>query len=414
MAYRTGISVQEALDAVLTRAPDPTSEDVAIEDALGRTLAVDLRARADHPNVANSALDGYACRAADTRGASDAAPVRLRVVGEVPAGRTYERSVGPQEAVSIYTGGAVPAGADAIVPVEATDRDGDVVIVRRPARHEDIRPRAQDLTEGDVGLARGRRLDAAALALAAGMGHATVSVARRPRVGVLATGNELVAPGGALEPGQVFDANATGVAALVRAAGGVPVPLPRVQDDPHALAATLRRARDVDLILTSGGVSMGRYDLVRDLMLDAGTVDFWKVLVRPGGPTLFGTYQGTPLLGLPGNPVSSLVVFLLFGRAFVERALGSAALPPYRRRTVARAGEALASAGPKETFLRVRLEDAVLDDAQPGPVARTTGSQSSGVLRSMAEADALAIVPPDTRIEEGSPVEVLRLEPLLR
>jgi molybdopterin molybdotransferase len=160
---------------------------------------------------------------------------------------------------------------------------------------------------------------------------------------------------------------------------------------------------------------MGRYDLVRDLMFDGGEVDFWKVLVKPGGPALFGRYRGTPLLGLPGNPVSSLVVFLVLGRAFVERALGSTLPPPYRRRTVARAGEEMTSSGAKETLLRVRLADAVDEaGAALGPVARTTGSQSSGILRSMAEADALAIVPPDTTIGVGRPVDLIRLEPLLR
>ena len=408
MRHRTAISVTEALEAVLARAPAPVAEEVPTDEALGRTLVSAVRARADHPNVANSALDGYACRAADTAGASDASPVRLRVIGEVPAGRIFPHAIGPQETVSIYTGGAVPAGADAIVPVEVTDRDGDVVLVRRRASRHDIRPRAQDIAEGEVGLEVGRRLDAAALALAAGMGHATVPVARRPRVGVLATGNEVVPPGGSLGPGQVFDANATGVAALIRAAGGEPHILPRVVDDIQALERALSGRADLDLLVTSGGVSMGRYDLVRDLLFAHGAVDFWKVMMRPGGPVLFGTLDGVPLLGLPGNPVSSLVAGVLYATAFVERTVGRAEPPPYRRRALAVADDTLAASGQKETFLRVRL-------APRGHETRVTrtGSQNSGVLRSMTAADALAIVPPSREILPGGDVEVIGLRPLL-
>ena len=409
MSHRTGITVAAALEAVLARAPEPVLEHAPVDAALGRTLAADLRARADHPNVANSALDGFACRASDPHGATEAEPVRLRLIGEVAAGRVFPHVVGPNEAVAIYTGGAVPGGADAIVPVEVANREGDVVVVRRAAKRSDIRPRAQDLTAGDIYLERGRRLDAAALALAAGMGHAAVPVARRPRVGVLATGSELVAPGGTLAPGQVFDANTSGVAALVRAAGGEAVILPRVADDMVELERTLRLDRELDLVLTSGGVSMGRFDLVRDLLFARGDVDFWKVAMKPGGPLLFGTFDGTPLLGLPGNPVSSMVVCALFGVAFVEAASGRSDPPPYRRRTTATAGEPLAAAGHKETFLRVRLER-----RGTGSTAHTTGSQSSGVLRSMAAADALAVLPPHGSVREGEEVEVLPLGSLLR
>lgn len=409
MPHREGITVAEALDEVVAAATPTPVETVRLDEALGRTLAEDVRARADHPNVDNSALDGYACRAVDTTDASSDAPVRLRVIGEVPAGKPFAGSVGPREAVEIYTGGAIPTGADAIVPVEATSREDDVVLLFRPARREDIRPRGQDVQAGDLGLAAGRRLDAAAVALAAGMGHAVVSVRRPPLVGVLATGDELVAPGGTLAPGEVFNANAAGLAALVRAAGGVPHVVSRVPDDPDALADALRSGPELDVVITSGGVSMGRYDLVRDLMFDRGDVRFWKVKMKPGGPVLFGSVAGTPLLGLPGNPVSSLVTFLVFGRAFIERALGSELPPPYRRRVTAIAGAELSGSGAKEAFLRVRWERS---GAQP--VVYPTGSQSSGILRSMTEADALAVLPPHAQIEAGSLVEVVPLEPLLR
>ena len=407
MAHREDLTISEALEIVLVAADAMEREDVPLADALGRTLVADVRARADHPNVDNSALDGYACRAVDTGSATAEEPVRLHVIGEVPAGRPFDGTVGPREAVAIYTGGAVPRGADAIVPVEATAREGDVVALSRPARREDIRPRGQDLRTGDVGLHRGRRLDAASLALAAGMGQASVPVARRPRVGILATGSELVPPGGTLQPGQVYDANATGIAALVQAAGGEPHLLPRIPDDPAIIAETIRKGPAFDLLLTSGGVSMGRYDLVRDLMFDHGDVAFWKVSMKPGGPTLFGRFAGMPLLGLPGNPVSSLVVFLVFGRAFLERSQGAAEPIPYQRRRGAVAGEDLSTKA-KETFFRVVL------DGDPVPTARSTGSQSSGILRSMALADALAVVPANARIRSGDAIEVIELAPLLR
>ena len=378
------------------------TQTVPLEGALGRTLAQDLRSPVDHPSVDNSALDGYACRAADTVGATAGTPVTLRVVGDVPAGSVFAGEVGAGEAVSIYTGAPIPKGADAIVGVEFTEASDAGVRLSKPASPGDIRPKAQDLQTGEVYLEAGRTLTAAAVAVAAAMGYAAVPVTRKPRVGILATGDEIVEPGAPIRDGQVYNSNAYGLGARVAQAGGDAVRLENVRDDPALLERSLK-GLELDLLLTSGGVSMGRYDFVRDLLFDKGTVHFWKVAMKPGGPVLFGSYGALPVLGLPGNPVSSLVVFELLGRGFLGAALGSREPLPYYTRLPATAGTPFKGSGFKETFARVTLHFG----ADGSYVASTTGSQSSGVLRSLLAADALGVVPPHTDIRVGDRLEVI-------
>lgn len=409
MSHQSQISVEEAIGTLSAAAPAPAQERAPLAGALGRVLAADLPSLVAHPSASDSALDGYACRAEDTLGASRERPVRLRVVGEVAAGRAFAGTVGPGEAVQLYTGAPVPEGADAVIRVEDTERQGEAVLLCAPASRADVRPRAQDFDAGEVLLERGQRLDAASLALAAAMGHAEVPVSRRPRVGVLATGDEVLSPGQALRPGQVYDANSAALAALVAAAGAEPVPLERVRDDVDALERALAASGPLELLLTSGGVSMGKHDVVRDLLFERGEVLFWKVAMRPAGPVLFGRWRGLPVLGLPGNPVSSVVAFLVLAKAFLNRALGSAEPLPYRRRLAAVAGEALAGAGFKEAFLRVRLAE-----REGVRQATLTGSQNSGVLRSLQLADALAVIPPHRAYGPGEALEVIPLEPYLR
>lgn len=383
-------------------------ETVPLRHATGRVLARDLAALCDHPNVDDASLDGIACRADDASGASDEAPVALRVVGESAAGRPFSGRVGPGEAIRIQTGAALPAGADAIVPVERLRDEGEHVLVFEPASEGAVRPRGQDVRAGQIGLRAGRRMDAATIALAAAMGHAELPVRAPLRVALLTGGDEVVPPGSPLGPGDVFDANGPALTALLLAAGAEPLPLPPVRDDLGALEAALDAAPSVDLLLTCGGISMGRYDRVRDLLRAHGRLSFRKVLLKPGGPATFAHLHGRPWLALPGNPVSASVTFLVLARAWLDRAAGREAPLPYARRVPAFAGVPLRSAGAKTTLLRVVLkrEDAHL-------VARPAGDQNSGVVRTLAAADALAIVPPSTELLPGDAIDVVPLAPYL-
>ncbi len=401
---RTSLTVEEALAVVLEHTrPLADVEEVPLESALGRVLARDLASGADHPDVDNTAVDGYAARAADTAGASRENPVRLRWIGESPAGRPFSGRLGPGEAVSVYTGAPLPEGADAVVAVEDTERDGEYVILYTPATPKDIRPKAQDLKKGEVYLKRGDRLTPGRVGLAAGMGYAAVPVVRRPRVGVLSTGDEVIEPGEPLPPGGVYNSNAYSVAALVREAGGEPVLLGKVGDRVEEVKAQLERAGDLDLVLTSGGVSMGDYDIVRHLLEREGTIHFWKILQRPGGPPIFAEFLGRPFFGLPGNPVSAMVTFFLYGRPMLFKMLGRSD-PPYRR-VRALAEDFFKGAGRKVAFRRAVLR--YDHEAPGGHRAASVDSQSSGVLRSMAFGNALVVVPPHSRVEAGEVVEVI-------
>ena len=405
--YPSQISVEEALTILRQHVPGLEPEQLPLAKALGRTLAQNLKSPVDHPTLDNSALDGYACRAADTVSATPENPVTLRVVGDIPAGSVFDGEVRQGEAVGIYTGAPVPEGADAIIGVEFTkvldkQASGEEVKISRPANPNDIRPKAQDLRRGEVYLKKGQQFDEAAIGIAAAMGYAQVPVVKRPRIGILATGDELAEPGKPLRAGQVYNSNAYALAALVKSAGGEAVRLPNVRDDLNLLEASLA-GLELNLLLTSGGVSMGRYDFVRDLLFEKGTVYFWKVAMKPGGPVLFGRYGELPLLGLPGNPVSSLVVFRLLGEAFLAAALGRTEPIPYHQRRPAYAATPFKGSGFKETFARATLSY----DAEGRTLASSTGNQSSGVLRSLLLADALAVVPPHTNIEVGERLEVI-------
>lgn len=408
MTYPTQISVDEAITILQDKAPELALETLPLLESYGRVLAQDLVSQVNHPSHDNSALDGYACRAADTLSASRESPVALEVIGDVPAGSLFETEVKTGQAVSIYTGAPIPKGADAIIRVEDTDQNGNRVVLFAPAKPGDIRPLGQDFKEGDVSLKKGLVLDAASVGLAAAMGHAELKVVRKPRVGILATGDEVIDPGQSLRPGQVYNSNTFSIAGLLKAAGAEAVVLDHVSDDQAELASAIERAGELDLLLTSGGVSMGKYDFVRDLLFDDGEVYFWKVAQKPAGPVLFGQWRDLPLLGLPGNPVSSMIAFVILARAFLDKAVGRAAPLPYYERQRAVAGMTLKGAGFKETFARVKLETG-------GTQLRavSTGNQSSGVLTSMLFADALAVIPPHTVYEEGDALDVIRLERFL-
>jgi molybdopterin molybdotransferase len=260
------------------------------------------------------------------------------------------------------------------------------------------------LRRGEIYLKAGQELSAATLGLAAAMGYAELKVVTRPRIGILSTGDEVVEPGEDLRLGQVYNANSFSLAGMVLKSGAVPVLLPSVQDDLGRLEEALDQSGPLELLLTTGGVSMGKYDFVRDLLFEHGEVFFWKVAMKPGGPVLFGRWRERLVLGLPGNPVSCMVVFLLLGRAFTDGFLRRPDPLPYHQRLTATAKQTFTASGFKETFQRVVLRHGAL-----GSTVSSTGNQSSGVLNSMATASALAILPPHASVREGERLEVIPL-----
>ncbi|HWD47103.1 MAG TPA: gephyrin-like molybdotransferase Glp [Actinomycetota bacterium] len=397
----------EARAGVLERlAPLPVRE-VALTDALGCVLATDVAAAEDLPPFANSAMDGFAVRGADLAGAGEDHPVALKVTGEVFAGTGRLPTVEPGAAARIMTGGALPPGADTVVPVEQTSAEGDSVLVRLdPGPGRFVREAGEDVRQGTVVLERGRALDPAAIGMLASVGRRNVPVHPRPRVMVVSTGDELVDPGEPLGPGQIRDSNSWLLVAQVRSAGADALRCDKLRDDPVALRRGFAMAAaEGDLVVTSGGVSVGDRDYTKQVLATLGDVRSFKVAMQPGMPQAFGIAAGTPLYGLPGNPVSCFVVFETLVRPGLRRLAGHPDDRLDRPRVVARLGEPVRSPAGKVSFLRVRLE--VGDE---GLVATLTGNQGSGVLSSCVAADGLAVVPAEHReLPAGAAVQVVLL-----
>ena len=392
-AFPMHVSVEEARAMLAALLPDPGTETVAVARALGRVLAADLAALVSHPSATESALDGIACREADTRGAGPHTPVLLKVVGESRAGEPFAGEVGPGECVRIYTGAPMARGTDAICPVEQLrDQGPDAVELLRAASPGDVRAEGGDFRAGEVVMRAGLPLTSPRLALATALGHAEVLVRRRLRVALLSTGDEVVAPGTPLRAGQVYDSNSVGLGAMLQEAGCEVVPLGHAPDRPEALEDAIARAGGADVLLTSGGVSMGKYDFMRDLLTLQGRVSFWKVRMRPGGPALLGGWKGLPVFGLPGNPVSSLVVF----HVIVRPALTGQPVQTLRLR----AATPFRTLNDKTAFWRANITGGQVSDY---------GQQGSGVLRSLSDADALVIVPEGQQVEVGDEVDVILL-----
>jgi molybdopterin molybdotransferase len=349
-------------------------------------------------------MDGYAVRYADTVDAAAARPVRLGVIGEVPAGAVAPRALAAGEAYRILTGAPMPAGADAVVPQEAVSRDAEAITLSRPVREGDfVRRRGEDVRAGDAVLGPGDALDPAALGVLAALGRPLVQVYQRPRVAILSTGDELVDLDATPGPGQISNSNSYTLAGQVREAGGVPVVLGIARDDPGELERRLRWGLSADMLVSSAGVSVGDRDFMRDVLVRLGAeLDFWKVSMRPGKPMTFGTLGHRPVFGLPGNPVSSMVTFELFVRPALLKLGGHRTLGRPRVRLPARG--LLDNPGERQGYLRVR----VVDEGQ-GPGVRLTGEQGSAILLSMLRADGLAVLEPDTRVAPGEPVEVILL-----
>lgn len=400
------LSVEEAQERILAGRRPLAAEDVALDALVGRVLAADLVAPLDLPPFANSAMDGYAVRAEDLTSASEAAPVALRLIGAVPAGGVFAGEVLASTTVRIFTGAPLPLGADAVLQQELTaiGATPDTVLMRASLTvGTNVRAAGSDLAAGTRLLARGATVDTPAIALCAAAGFATISVTRRPRVAIVSTGDELRAQGSVLGPGQIYDSNSPMLAAAVRAAGGEPIILPVARDTEDAIRASFIAAHDIaDLILTSGGVSVGDYDLVRTILTALGAVDFWRVNVRPGKPLAFGTIDGVPVIGLPGNPVSSAVTFELFARPLIRTLLGA---HDVQREAITVVLGTVVQRGDRRHYVRARLS---YTDGHV--IAHPTGDQGSHRIASLLDAKALVVIAEGTGdIPAGTVVPALLL-----
>ncbi|HEY7041521.1 MAG TPA: gephyrin-like molybdotransferase Glp [Methylomirabilota bacterium] len=403
------ISVEEALDRILARVAPLGDERVALPDALHRVLAEDVDSPRDMPPWPASSMDGYALRGGDTDPATTGTPVRLAVAGRVPAGAMADRPLRAGEAFRIFTGAPLPEGADSVVPQEdVTDDGGTLLVPRRVSPGDFVRPRAEDMARGDRVLERGRVLSAADIGLLATVGRARVSVIRRPRIGILSTGDELVDLGGRIGPGQIPNSNSYSLVAQVLEVGAEPVSLGIAGDRLEDIEGRLRWGLGCDLVMSSAGVSVGEHDFVKDALSRLGAEQhLWLVDMRPGKPIAFSTIPqdgkaALALFALPGNPVSAMVTFELFVRPAVLRMAGHQRLQ--RPSITARALAPIKNGDSRRGYLRVTLTP----DGD-GYGARLTGTQSSGVLRSMVAADGLAVVPGKTTVDPGQPVKVIVL-----
>jgi molybdopterin molybdotransferase len=396
--------VADALAAILAGAEPLPEEMAALDTAFHRVLARDVAARRTQPPQAMSAMDGYAVRAAD---AADLT-ARLRVIGEVAAGRPFVRKLGRSEAVRIFTGGVIPDGADSVIIQEDTAIQGDIITITEAAKPgRNIRAAGVDFREGDVLLAKGSRLTDRDLSLAAGMNYPELTVHRRPKVAILATGDELVMPGSAPGPGQIVYSNGYAVRALARSEGAETIDLGIAADTVEATTDGIRRARasGADILVTMGGASVGDHDLVkRSLEAEGVAMAFWRIAMRPGKPMMHGRLGAMRVIGLPGNPVSSYVCGFLFLVPLIRALSGRARI--HHVRETALLGRDLAANDQREDYLRARL-DVRADGAL---VAVPVNNQDSSLLGNLAAARALLIRPPFApAAPEGMPIEFLRL-----
>jgi molybdopterin molybdotransferase len=394
------LSLADAQAAVLARVRPLPAEDVPLDAAAGRVLAAGVHASVDLPPFPSSAMDGFALRAADT-------PGRLPIVGRIAAGRPVDRALRPGEAMAIATGGVVPDGADAVVPIEVVVEEDNSVTVPVGVGHLDnVRPRGGDVAAGDVVLERGARLGVAQIGAIAAVGVGRVRCSRRPRVAVLTTGTELRRPGEPLAAGQIYESNGTMLAAALSSAGAEVRRLESIEDDPAAHRRALEQALEADVVVTSGGVSVGPHDLVRRAAAELGVEEvFWGVAVKPGKPVSFGVRADTLVFGLPGNPVSSLVGCELFVRPAVLALQG--AKDPAPRFHVGRLGRATSRNPQRDELLRARTK---ATDGEGVVVEPVVGQESHMIVRAAA-ADALLFAPRgEGELAAGAAVRYLPLD----
>ena len=401
------IPVEEALARVLASAAAPLgSERAALEEAFGRVLAHDVVALRTQPPFINSAMDGYALRAADTA----SPPASLRVIGEAAAGRAFDGEVGAGEAVRIFTGAPVPRGVDAVVIQEEAQREGDRIALSVPATVGDnLRPAGLDFAEGELLLPAGRRLTPRDVALAAAANHVALPVRRSARVAILATGDELVAPGETLGPSQIVASNNFTVAGIVEACGGIPIDLGIARDDLGALDAAIHEALDAeaDVFVTLGGASVGDHDLVQKALIAAGMeLGFWKIAMRPGKPLMHGRLGDLIVLGLPGNPTSSTICAILFLRPLIM-ALHGEPDPGADPTQAARLALDMNANGPRQDYARCALAR----DADGALIATPAQAQDSSLVKVMAGADGLIVRPPHVGpAKAGDPCRVIAFD----
>jgi molybdopterin molybdotransferase len=397
------ISVEEARARIVAALAPLPAETIGVAESLGRVLAEDLRARVTQPPAAVSAMDGYAVRAADVANV----PVTLKQIGTAPAGGAFAGDVASGQCVRIFTGGPLPKGADTIVIQEDVTAEGDRITIRESAplgRY--VRPAGLDFRAGDIGLEAGRVLTVRDIGLAAAMNRPWLRVTRKPRVAIISTGDEVVMPGDPIGPNQIVSSNGLAIAAFVTAWGGEPIQLGIVPDSAEALQHLAKGARGADLLVTSGGVSVGDHDLVRSALGAKGlAVDFWQIAMRPGKPLMFGRIGETPVLGLPGNPVSSLVCSIVFLRAALAAMLGVRERLEGRK-SIAVLGRDLAANDRRADFLRGTLTT----DSQGRRVATPFDKQDSSMLRALAKADCLLLRAPNAPpARAGDTIEVIPL-----
>ena len=396
------LSVEEARKRVLAAVGMVEVEETPLIDALGLTLAEDAVARDSIPPFDNSAMDGYAVRSADVSCASRDNPVELEVLGDLAAGYAAEVSVGRGQALRIMTGAPMPAGADAVVPVEMTRAQGDrVLVLDCVSEGNNVRRAGEDVKLGETVLATGTAIGPAELGMLASLGYPRPRCFRRARVGIVSTGDELVGVEEELAPGKIRDSNSYTLFGMVREAGAEPLRLGVVRDDAALLEKTiLDNLERVDLFITSGGVSVGDYDMVKDVLGKLGEMNFWKVGMRPGKPQAFGHIGGKPLFGLPGNPVSVMVSFEQFVRPAILKMMGRRDI--FRPQVTAVLDAPLGRKAGRTEFIRV-----VAEWREGRYHARPTGPQGSGILRSMVLGNALAVLPEEVgRLEPGVEVTV--------
>jgi len=410
------ISVEQAFEKILSYAPVLEPEQAPILDTLGQVLAEDIFSDINIPPLDNAAMDGYAIRARDTAEAGSKTPAVLRVIDTVIAGAISTKEVVPGTAIRIMTGAPVPKGADAVVRFEDTDEterkgaaQNEIGVLCKLKPGANIRRAGEDVVKGSLILKKGTVIRPAEVGVLASLGKSQAPVIRRPVVAVLATGNELVEVGKPLPPGRIYNSNTYSVAALVKRYGGIPKILGIALDTEKSLIEKLRQGQDADMLITSGGVSAGDYDMVKDVLAKEGEITFWTVRMKPGKPLAFGTIKGgkgrsIPHLGLPGNPVSSMVTFELFARPAIFKMMGKKHFA--KPAVEATLEEPIANTDGRRVFVRTIVEK------RGGKFyARLTGPQGSGILTSMSLANGLVIVPEDkAEVKAGEVVNVMMLD----